>query len=194
MNNAQPIKDLEELERFKNYYADTRPNMRNYVLLELGLNTALRISDLLSLRWEDVYDFSKGDVRRHVRLLEQKTKKKSSIYMNECVRQALLAYKSGLEGNGEFLPERYLFPGTKEEPISRVQAWRIIRKAAESCHISGVISPHSMRKTFGYHAWKQGVSPALLTDVFNHSSFAITKRYLGIGQDDRDEVFRNVCI
>lgn len=194
MNNAQPIKDLEELERFKNYYADTRPNMRNYVLLELGLNTALRISDLLSLRWKDVYDFSKGDVRRHVRLLEQKTKKKSSIYMNECVRQALLAYKSGLEGNGGFLPERYLFPGVKEEPISRVQAWRIIRKAAESCHISGVISPHSMRKTFGYHAWKQGVSPALLTDVFNHSSFAITKRYLGIGQDDRDEVFRNVCI
>ncbi len=52
MNTAQPIKDMTDLEHFKHYYTDIEPNVRNYVLLTLGLNTALRISDLLSLKWE----------------------------------------------------------------------------------------------------------------------------------------------
>lgn len=194
MNSAQPIKDLEELERFKNYYIVIKPNVRNHVLLTLGLNSALRISDLLALQWKDVYDFSENHIRSHIRLTEQKTKKKSSIFVNDSIRQALNTYYGYLKNKSDILPEQPLFLGQKTAPISRIQAWRIIKKAAESCNISGVISPHSLRKTFGYHAWKQGVSPALLMDVFNHSSFSVTKRYLGIGQDDRDEVFRNICI
>ena len=194
MNSAQPIKNVEELERFERYYMEEEPNMRNQALLTLGLNTALRISDLLALQWKDVYDFSKEGVCDHIILTEQKTKKKSSIYVNKNIHQMLVLYRNYLGDGNEISPEHYLFPGQKGLPISRVQAWRIIKKAAESCNISGVISPHSMRKTFGYHAWKQGVAPTLLMEVFNHSSFAITKRYLGIGQDDRDEVFRNIYI
>ena len=53
---------------------------------------------------------------------------------------------------------------------------------------------HNMRKTFGYQAWKQGVQPALLMSIYNHSSYEITKRYLGITQDERDEVFMNVLL
>lgn len=194
MNTAQPIKDLEELKHFKDYYLDTEPNLRNHALLTLGLNTALRISDLLSLRWKDVYDFSKKDVCAHIWLTEQKTKKKSSIFVNESIRQGLILYKNNLEKSRRIEPEESLFLSQKKTPLSRTQAWRIIKKAAGSCGISGVICPHSMRKTFGYQAWKQGVQPVLLMDVYNHSSFNITKRYLGIGQDDRDEVFKNICI
>ena len=196
MNTAQPIKDLKDLEHFKHYYVDVEPNMRNYVLLTLGLNTALRISDLLSLRWKDVYDFSRGQICSHISLVEGKTHKKTSIYVNKNIYQALLSYKDYLECESGILPEQYLFCGQygNGNPISRSQAWRIIKKDAEYNHISGVISPHSLRKTFGYHAWKHGVSPAMLMEVFNHSSFYITKRYLGIGQDDRDKVFRDVCI
>lgn len=196
MNTAQPIKDLADLENFKHYYLDIEPNVRNHVLLTLGLNTALRISDLLSLQWEDVYDFSRGQICSHISLVESKTRKKSSIYINKNIYQALLSYKGFLEGGQGISPKQYLFCGKcgSGKPISRSQAWRIIKKDAEYYHLAGVISPHSLRKTFGYHAWKHGVSPAMLMEVFNHSSFYITKRYLGIGQDDRDEVFRNICI
>jgi site-specific recombinase XerD len=69
-----------------------------------------------------------------------------------------------------------------------------VHNAAVSCEIEGVISPHSLRKTFGYYAWKQGTSPVLLMDIYQHSSFEITKRYLGIEQDERDSVFRDVVI
>ena len=87
--------------------------------------------------------------------------------------------------------EQFIFLGQKSEnkPISRIQAFRIISSAAKKCLLSQKVSCHSLRKTFGYHAWKKGVSPALLTSIYNHSSYKITTRYLGIDQDDRDEVF-----
>ncbi len=194
MNTAEPIKNLEELEHFKQYYREIRPNPRNYTLLTMGLNTALRVSDLLSLQWRQVYDFVSGSFRSHIVLVEQKTGKHSKIYINESIRQALVLYKEALECDEKILPERYLISNRSQAPLSRSQAWRIIKAAAENCNISGVISPHSLRKTFGYHACKRGVRPAMLMEVFNHSSFEVTRRYLGIEQDDRDEVFRNICI
>jgi site-specific recombinase XerD len=82
--------------------------------------------------------------------------------------------------------------GGRLKPLSRVQAFRIVKKAGDKCKLKENVSPHSLRKTFGYYAWKQGITPTLLMDVYNHSSFAVTKRYLGIKQDDRDEVFKKV--
>lgn len=87
-----------------------------------------------------------------------------------------------------------VFGGTKSnsEPISRQQAYRIIKKAAENVGLTEHISCHSLRKTFGYHAWKQGTQPALLMSIYNHSSYEITMRYLCIAQDDKDKVFCNI--
>ncbi len=194
MNKAQPIKNQNDLEQFKNYYLKVKPNIRNHALMTLGLNTALRISDVLALCWEDVYDFSEDKICSHIEIVEQKTKKKSVIYINNSIRKVLARYKECMEKRGLISPQQYLFLSQKKTPLSREQAWRIIKTAAKNCGITGTISPHSMRKTFGYQAWKQGISPAMLMDVFNHSSFDITRRYLGIEQDDRDEVFRNICI
>ena len=78
------------------------------------------------------------------------------------------------------------------EDVQRISG--IIKKAANACNISGVVSCHSLRKTFGYHAWKQGISPVLLMNIYNHSSFVVTQRYLGIEQDDRDNVFKTITI
>ena len=194
MNTAEPIRELEELERFKNYYAYEKPNIRNYTLLCIGLNTALRISDMLMLRWGDVYDFEKNKFRNHIRPREQKTGKHSSIYMNKNVIDTLKYYKFVTSSNGEVTHEQYLFKGYHGNSLTRVQAWRIIKQAAEACNVPGVISPHSLRKTFGYQAWQHGVPSVMLMEIYNHSSFKITKRYLGIQQDDRDEIFKNICI
>ncbi|MCI8894946.1 MAG: tyrosine-type recombinase/integrase [Lachnospiraceae bacterium] len=194
MNTAQPIRDAKDLERFKQFYRKEEPNLRNDLLLTLGLNTALRVSDLLELRWRQVYDFEKGAFRVHIALVEQKTGKHTQIFINESILKALIVNKEALEQKAPVSLEQYLFRSQKGSRLSRVQAWRIIRKAAESCNISGVISPHSLRKTFGYYACKQGVRPALLMELFNHSSFEVTKRYLGIDQEDKDEVFRTICI
>jgi len=195
MNTAQPVRKEEDLNRFKEYYRVKCPNKRNYLLLITGLNTALRISDMLKLQWKDVYDFEKGRYREHLSLTEQKTEKSSLVLINHNVREALEEYKRYLEDKGRTVKAGdFLFENSreKEHPISRVQAFRIIKKVADACQLDGVISCHSLRKTFGYHAWQQGIKPALLMNIYNHSSFQITVRYLGIEQDDRDSIFRDI--
>ena len=181
MKTAQPIRSTEDLNNFKEYYKEIRPNKRNQVLIIIGLNTALRISDILSLKWETVYDFERKQFKSHIILVEQKTEKNTMIFMNKNIQEILAEYKEYMSAQGKNVRRyQYIFrTKSKNEPISRTQAFRIIKEAAEYNHIPGIISCHSMRKTFGYHAWKQGVSPVLLMNIFNHSSFQITKRYLG---------------
>lgn len=195
MNTAQPIRNRQELNRFMNYYKMVEVIPRNQLLIVMGANTALRVSDLLSLTWRDVYDQGQKKFRGHITLVEAKTGKVSCIFVNKSIQNALREYKKFLEEKKFEMTEKTpLFQGREGASLSRVQAYRIIRKAAENCHITGVISPHSLRKTFGYHAWKCGTPPVLLMEIYQHSSFAITQRYLGIEQDERDEVFKKVCL
>ena len=133
MNTAQPIRNREDLKNFKNYYKEIRPNARNQLLVILGLNTALRISDLLILRWKDVYNFSQNRWQEHIEIIEQKTGKSSCIYINHNIHACLQNYQAQLQKEQKPIqPEKYLFPhSNKNEPISRVQAFRIIKKAKE---------------------------------------------------------------
>lgn len=196
MNTTQPIRDLTDLENVKKYYTDIRPNERNQLLIVLGLNTALRISDVLSLCWHNVYDFEHGKYREHICIVEQKTQKKACVYINQNILHCLHIYQKKLQSAGkEVHPDDFLFShSNKNVPITRVQAFRIIKNAAEYYQIPGNISCHSLRKTLGYQAWNQGVSPVLLVSIYNHSSYKITKRYLGIEQEDRDKIFRKIRI
>lgn len=194
MKAAEPIKKTNDLIKLKNYYKEIHPNPRNELLIILGLNTALRISDILALRWQEVYDFEQKEYRNHINIVEQKTGKTTQIYMNRNVLEALNHYRSYLKQNKRVIEKGdYLFThSNKNVPISRTQAFRIIKNAVDYYKISGVISCHSLRKTFGYHAWKQGASPVVLVNVFNHSSYQVTKRYLGIEQEDKDKIFQKI--
>lgn len=131
MNTAQPIRNREDLKNFKNYYKEIRPNARNQLLVILGLNTALRISDLLILRWKDVYNFSQNRWQEHIEIIEQKTGKSSCIYINHNIHACLQNYQAQLQKEQKTIqPEKYLFPhSNKNEPISRVQAFRIVKKS-----------------------------------------------------------------
>mgnify|MGYP000196638796 FL=1 len=193
MSTTQPIRDKESLQKFKNFYKTQKPNPRNYAIIVLGLNTALRISDILSLTSEMVYDHNK--VREHIVVKEQKTGKINRILLNREVRKALNLYRHFLVKSAAYKTGNpYLFPSpyVSQRPLSRYQVYRMIRNAAESVEIQEKVSCHSLRKTFGYRAWKQGADPIVIMLIYNHSSFDITKRYLCIEQDDKDAVFRNI--
>ncbi|MDO5402626.1 MAG: tyrosine-type recombinase/integrase [Eubacteriales bacterium] len=193
MNIAQPIRNEQDLNHFKDYYRGIEPDVRNYLLITMGLNTALRISDILKLQWKHVYNGENRQFRSHITIVEMKTGKKSKIFLNANIKKALKEYEKEMNA---LEAEHYLFGSSVGEntPITRVQAYRIVKKAANFYRLEGVISCHSLRKTFGYYAWKQGVPPVLLMNIYNHSSFQVTKRYLGIEQDDRDLVFEKILI
>lgn len=113
------------------------------------------------------------------------------IAINSNIIEALNMLREKLD---EIRPEIYIFQSRSgnNKPISRNRAFHIIKEAAEELGLEANISCHSLRKTFGYQAWKQGVPPALLMNIYNHSSLEITKRYLSIDQDDKDRVFLSI--
>ena len=190
MGTSQPIRSLDELTAFRSYYLNKEVNLRNYMLICMGLNTALRISDMLQLKWGNVYDFDRKHYVKHIVVFEGKTGKETRIAINNNLIEAFKKYMGSLKsvsGND------YIFTGkTKGTHLSRSQAFRIITHVAEALNMENGISCHSLRKTFGYYAWKYGTPPAMLMEIYNHSSYEITKRYLGIKQDDRDNVFLKV--
>lgn len=187
MSTTQPIRKTEDLELLKNFYLTEKPNSRNYALICTAVNTALRISDILRLKWENVYHLESKCFRTHLEIIENKTQKRTLIALNHGIIQALSLY---LESLPPITEKQYIFTAKHSStPLCREQAFRIIRKACIALKLPDNISPHSLRKTFGYHAWIADTNPALLVSIYNHSSYNITKRYLGIEQDEKDQVF-----
>ena len=184
MATTQPIRNKHQIRELAEYYL-RRGQLRNQVLIILGVHTALRISDLLRLTWDDVYDFENKCIRSSISIVEKKTHKAKTIALNKKATSALILFAGQSAQRGHFLIENPL----TSKAISRIQAYRLIRSAAEALKFQNRVSCHSLRKTFGYHAWKSGVSPAVIMEIYNHSSLAVTRRYLGVTQDDKDAVY-----
>jgi integrase len=81
--------------------------------------------------------------------------------------------------------DEYLIKSRNEEnkPLTRFMAYKILSEAGKSFGLER-IGTHTLRKTFGYHYYKQTKDVALLQKMFNHSDPSITLRYIGIMQDD----------
>ncbi len=190
MERVEPIRSEKKIKDLKKYLLGSG-SMRNYALIVLGLNTALRISDMLSLKWGDVFDFEEKTFKTHVYIREKKTGKYKKFLLNQNARESLLKHKKQL---GHINTLEYIFKSRNgdNKAISRYMAIRIIKSSCNAVGIKEHIGCHSLRKTFGYHSWKKGVPIPVLMELFNHSNQAITKLYLGISQDDIDDVYRLV--
>ena len=188
MSATQPIRNKHQVRELAQYYLK-RGELRNHLLIVMGVHTALRISDLLRLKYDDVYDFDRQCLRESVTIIEKKTGKSKTVALNKSIITALKLCLPNAK-RGEFLIKSR--KGTNKA-ISRIQAYRIITSAANALGFSSKVSCHSLRKTFGYHAWKSGVNPAVIMEIYNHSNFAVTRRYLGVTQDDKDEVYRKLA-
>ena len=182
MEYVEPIRDKKKIDAMKKVLkADSN---RNYIMFLLGINSGLRISDMLLLKVSDVKD-KKGKINDRVVIREKKTNKSKNFPLSKPVQKALEEYTNGMEYGGSLLPSRE----GDNKSITRQQAYRIINAAARAVGITDQIGTHTLRKTFGYHAHKQGASLELLQKLFNHAAPSITMRYIGITQDDMDAVY-----
>ncbi|MBF8984663.1 site-specific integrase [Lutibacter sp. B2] len=174
MKTVQPIRDKSKIEQMKTELRKTQ--YKNYFLFMMGINTGLRISDLLPLKVEDVRD------KKHIVITEKKTGKEKRFLINDMLKKEIDQYIEDKQDN------RYLFESNKgyNHPISRVQAYRALSKAGEKCGLDD-IGTHSLRKSFGYWHYKMYKDVAVLQDIFNHSSPSVTLRYIGINQDVKDQ-------
>jgi integrase len=164
--------------------AGRRHGHRDELLFVLGINTAFRISDLLSLTIGDVWE--NGKPKGELRLKERKTAKPRACPLNNAVTTLVERYISELQPQNLGDP---LFPSQKGGRLSRKRAFWILRDAGLKVGLKD-IGTHSLRKTFGYHAYKKtGGNIALVQRLLNHDNPGDTLRYVGITKDEMDEVF-----
>lgn len=178
MKVVQPIRDFDKLETMMRLLKED--NERNYILFMVGLYTALRISDILRIRVEDIQ-------RDYLSIREQKTSKFRRVYLNADLKKALRHYIVDKE------PHEYLIKSREggNKPISRAMAYKILKDVAEEVGLDS-IGTHSLRKTFGYWVYKDTKDVAALQKLFNHSNPEETLRYIGIEQDNVDSLIKNV--
>lgn len=184
MAKAEPIRQGESLERLKNYFLE-KEQYRNYALVVLGTNTIFRINDILKLRWGQVYDFEKKEYRKEIRIARQSDGNEDVARINTEIIKALEAVKLDSEVDCRY----YIFRSRKGEnqPISRTRAFTIIKEAARELGIEENISCQSLRKTFGYQAWRQGVKLEYLQAAYGQYSREKTREYLGIEEKEKEK-------
>ncbi|QQK74203.1 tyrosine-type recombinase/integrase [Salicibibacter cibarius] len=183
MNTVDPIKNTAHINRIKNAL-----HGRNKLLWIVGINSGLRISDILALKV--------GDLRGqdNITITEGKTKKRKRFPLNAAIKKAVKECVPA-----EVSADEYVFKSRKgvNKPIGRVQAYTVLNDAVERAGLTdkvGKIGTHTMRKTFGAKAYENGTDLAMLMRIFNHSSQNETLKYIGIQQRDIDEVYANVCL
>lgn len=175
MNTVEPIRDPEKVQEIKDLLL--HQSYRNYFLFVFGINSGLRIGDILPLRVMDV----KG--KKHLRVREKKTSHTRRIKMTAGLKAEINRYIRRMADSD------YLFPSKKgNQPIGRMQAWQIINDATRSAGVEGSIGTHTLRKTFGYHFYQKTKDVAMLQQIFGHSAPSITLRYIGINDDMVDAV------
>ena len=177
---VEPIRDKRKIDAMKKYLKGK--NVRDYVLFVMGINSGLRISDLLNLQVEDVRD------KERITLREKKTGKTKDFPLSDSSRKILDDYL-----RTKNLTTGPLFPSRKgAAAISRVQAYLIINEAAKAVGIKYSVGTHTLRKTFGYWAYQQGIDVTRIQQLLNHSSPGITLRYIGITKEELDNIYINL--
>lgn len=184
MEYVEPIRDIAKIKEIKNILL--KKSLRDYTLFVLGINTGLRSSELLSLKISEVYDFDRDCVKEFLCPESRKGKAYSDFYLNDQVKEALSTYIK----NTSFSSSDFLFKSAKNysSPITRQQAYRIILQAVRDAGIEDKIGTHTLRKTFGYHAYRKGVAISLLQKIFHHTTKAETLAYIGVKSVKQNDV------
>ena len=179
MKEVQPIRSKSQIADLKAALREW--NEKYYIMLLIGLNSGLRVSDILKIKVSDVYR------KRYFYTDEQKTGKEKRISLPASVRDEIEDYID----RTHLKPEDYIIYSNKGGHINRKQAYKVLNDAAKKCGITERIGTHSMRKTFGYHYYQKYKDITELQYIFNHSSPSVTMRYIGLTQDVIEDRMRD---
>lgn len=187
MREVEAVKTRAQRQQIEAHLADQAIIYAN--IWKVGVNTALRISDLLSLTMDNVCALD--PVQPALNLIEQKTAKQRKIVVN---RSALDVMHRRL---AEYPDHVWLFKSdaanrdrrAPPKPINRRSVSRVFEQVGQKVAPKVALGTHSMRKTRGYTMHKAGRSIESIAKVLNHSSPSVTMRYIGLVQQDIDESY-----
>ncbi|MBA7609232.1 Tyrosine recombinase XerC [subsurface metagenome] len=192
MDTVDPIRQPAKILAIKRLLMQD-PNPRNYLLFTMGINSALRSGDLRSLKVADVLD-QKGDIKKYLYMRIKKTGREIKIAINEAMREAIEYFISKAK---VYSPNQYLFKSKRSDKvISNVDLFYLMKNWTQAVGlVNERYSAHSLRKTWGYQARKyHGASIDMISEKLGHRSSNVTKRYIGIDQEEINKMEEEICI
>ena len=181
---VEPIIHMKDVKSIKKLLAD-RP--RDLLLFTLGCNTGHRVQDLLALKVSDVRYVR---LNERVSLKEKKTGKENVFIMNKEIRRVLDSYLEYAKPQDE----HYLFKSRKGKnyPLTTYAVTMMVQRWCDEINLKINAGAHTLRKTWCYHQRKTyGVSWELISKRCAHASPSITRRYLGIQEEEVEEILMN---
>ena len=179
LNTVEPIRDIDIVNDIMDYLK--AGNERDYVLFSFGIYSGLRISDILKLRVRDVRN------KKHIYMREKKTGKERRFIISKELKNIFDNY---IKNKKDY---EYLFVSRKglNKPITRQRAYMILKDAGKRFGVES-IGTHSLRKTFGYFLYSQTKDILVVKEVLGQSDVSITRRYIGLTQDDKDKLVKGL--
>ena len=164
---------------------------RFLLLISVGCYCGLRLGDILQLRWEDVMH------REYFEVMERKTGKHRKITINSGLQEIILFCHQNLNAIRSITPEQHIFINKTGQPLSKQFVNRRLHVIFVQYRIkvqNG--SSHTLRKTFGKRVYQMNncseSALVLLSSIFNHSSISVTRRYIGLSQEQISNVYVNL--
>jgi integrase len=202
-HEVYPFKDKRDIKAIQDYFiakkenakrpSDKEAEARYLLVFIVGINIGLRASDLLNLTWGDVYN-PDGTFADGVRKQEKKTKKFKTFYFNQYIIKAITDFVE--EFHPLIQPELHVFRSKKGGNLGVTGYGRVLKKAAEVIGFQKNVNTHSMRKTFGYHYYKQhnfDVDVLVhLQRLFNHDCPRTTLAYIGMDDEETKQYYNDM--
>ena len=171
---SKPITDMAKIVKIKD---DLSSKPRDFALFTVGVNTAFRASDLLSLKVGDV----KGDV---IKKREKKTGKVREFYINNSIKKAVAPLIEGRDDDDWlFVSERGGGPLTVPAFSQMVKTWCF------RAGLRGGYSAHTLRKTWARFQFEAGESLTMIAEALGHVSEKVTRVYLGLQVEDMKSMY-----
>ena len=206
-DNVQPIKE-DDIHKIVKYYKNKIDNARSLSnelsarrdmsLMIMGINISLRVSDLITLKWSDIYEsdwtFKSGKVIKPKKTANHN--KHVLLKFNNDFKNAIEYYRPYC---GEIIDmDSYIFVGGDDGHISDATVEYSLKQAAKTVGIKYNVNTHSLRKTFCRlrydHAEDKSKVLVELMVLLNHSSVNVTKRYICINEEELEELYNSVSI
>lgn len=189
MRGCRPLNDAEVTEVSQSFRGEF--GARDRALFLLGVKSGFRISELLSLRVRDVWQAGQPVDRVTVERRHMKKKVEGrTVLLHPEAREALAAWLQELWAGVVMTVDAYVFQSRKgsNRPISRVQAYRVLKSIYGACNITGKLGTHSMRKTFANKVYDRLDHDLVKTQrALGHRNINSTVQYLSFREEEIDE-------
>ena len=181
---VEPIRYLADIRRIKNLLTN-RP--RDLTLFTLGINTPLRVSDLLQLTLDQVINIKPGEA---LVIHEKRTGRRFKLGFNRVCCEAVENFAASVHADSEADSPRFLFPSRRGDVLLASSVHRLVKSWCKAIGLEGNYGANSLRKTWGYHQFATfGTDLSRLSTLFNHATRRQTLDYLCLVPEDFKSIF-----